>query len=946
MRPEILTRLFGCALVPVVLSTVLYIIKRKTKFSKLPYAAQQIIIGVIFGFAAIFGTGFGVDVGGATANARDAAPLCAGLFFGSPAGIIAGIIGGVHRWFAAEWAGMYSRFACSFSTIFAGFYAAFLRRFIFDGKRPAWSVAFITGGVMEIIHMLVLFLTHLTDSAKAFEIVKLVVGPMVLCNGFSVFASAFAITVISTGIHKKETRYNNISQQFQIPMLISVVLAFLTSTAFVWMLQTYSAKESAVKLLSNNINDVRQEIKAASDKHLLEITRLVAKEYEVEPTSDLKVLAEKHGVRDIWIVNSEGIITDATDENVGFDMTLDADKPVEEQQSNRFMVLATGEASEYVQEYMPLASDSKIERKMAGVALRIGGFVQTAYDADMFQDEISKQVKDITKNRHIGESGHIIIADEKYNIVSDVNGTECANGNFIRDIKAEDGESFTIELNEEKCLCVKSRVEGFYVIAVMPESEMYTTRDSVVYVNSFMEILVFAMLFILIYLVIRKIVVNNLHKVNDSLSKIIEGDLDTVVDVHSNEEFASLSDDINSTVTTLKRYISEAEARIDKELEFAKNIQHAALPSVFPPYPERKDFDIYALMDTAKEVGGDFYDFYMLDSSHIAILIADVSGKGIPAAMFMMRAKTLIKSLAETGLSVNEIFTQANSKLCEGNDADMFVTAWMGIVNTETGHVDFVNAGHNPPLIYRKGGGYEYLKSRTGLVLAGMDGMIYKKQEFELNPGDRIVLYTDGVTEATDKEDKLYGEDRLADFLTANSQLDVTEALTAVKADVDRFAGEREQFDDITMMAFDYMGNEPEKVIITKQFDASDDSLAAASEFVVSFFEERNASPKTVMQTGVAFEEVFVNVAHYAYKGEAGKVEVSLEDEGENAVITLKDSGIPFNPLEREEPDITISAEERNVGGLGIFITKKVMDEVSYEYKEGFNILTMRKKYG
>lgn len=704
MGPEIMTRLFGCALVPVALSIIFYLIKRKTGFGKLPYAAQQIIVGVIFGFAAIIGTGFGVDVGGAIANARDATPLCAGLFFGSPAGIIAGIIGGVHRWFAAEWAGMYSRFACSFSTIFAGFYAAFLRRFIFDGKRPAWSVAFITGGVMEIIHMLVLFLTHLTDSAKAFEIVKLVVGPMALCNGFSVFASAFAITVISTGIHKKETRYNNISQQFQIPMLISVVLAFLASTAFVWLLQTYSAKESAIKLLSTNINDVRQEIKAASDKHLLEITRLVAKEYEVEPTSDLKVLAEKHGVRDIWIVNSEGIITDATDENVGFDMTLDANKPVEEQQSNRFMVLATGEASEYVQEYMPLASDSKIERKMAGVALRIGGFVQTAYDADMFQEEISKQVKDITKNRHIGESGHIIIADEKYNIVSDVNGIEYANGNFIRDIKAEDGESFTIELNEEKCLCVKSRVEGFYVIAVMPESEMYTTRDSVVYVNSFMEILVFAMLFILIYLVIRKIVVNNLHKVNDSLSKIIEGDLDTVVDVHSNEEFASLSDDINSTVTTLKRYISEAEARIDKELEFAKNIQHAALPSVFPPYPERKDFDIYALMDTAKEVGGDFYDFYMLDSSHIAILIADVSGKGIPAAMFMMRAKTLIKSLAETGLSVNEIFTQANSKLCEGNDADMFVTAWMGIVNTETGHVDFVNAGHNPPLIYRKGG--------------------------------------------------------------------------------------------------------------------------------------------------------------------------------------------------------------------------------------------------
>lgn len=315
------------------------------------------------------------------------------------------------------------------------------------------------------------------------------------------------------------------------------------------------------------------------------------------------------------------------------------------------------------------------------------------------------------------------------------------------------------------------------------------------------------MALILIYFLIKKLVVNNIRKVNDSLAEITGGNLDVTVDVRTNEEFASLSDDINSTVVTLKKYIAEAAARIDKELEFAKSIQHSLLPSVFPPYPNREDFDIFARMDTAKEVGGDFYDFYLTGHNELVFLIADVSGKGIPAAMFMMRAKTLIKSYAETGMSVEEVFTKANEKLCESNDAEMFVTAWIGKIDLVTGLVSFANAGHNPPLVKHSDGGYEYLKSRAGFVLAGMDTIRYRKNELQLSPGDTLFLYTDGVTEATDLHNGLYGDDRLQAILNISPDSTPEDLCATVKADVDRFAGDAPQFDDITMLCLKYKGS-------------------------------------------------------------------------------------------------------------------------------------------
>lgn len=427
------------------------------------------------------------------------------------------------------------------------------------------------------------------------------------------------------------------------------------------------------------------------------------------------------------------------------------------------------------------------------------------------RQSLTESFDNITKNRHVGKTGRLIIFNRDFIVVSGTAKPENIN-EVVRDfvIKGKQKELLDFKSGNEKYFCFIDNCEGYFLVTVMNQKEAYETRDSMAYVNSFLEIIIYAVLLIMIYLIINKVVVSKINTVNKKLNKIINGNLDTVVDVHSTEEFSSLSNDINHTVDTLKHYIDEAASRIDRELAFAKNIQHSVLPSVFPPFPDRKDFEIFASMDTAKEVGGDFYDFYLLDSNHLAILIADVSGKGIPAAMFMMNAKTAIKSLAETGAPIEEVFTKANSKLCEGNDADMFVTAWMGIVNLENGHVDFVNAGHNPPLIYRKGEGFDYLKSRAGLVLAGMDGLKYKKQEFDIKPGDKIFLYTDGVTEATDINKELYGEDRLQTWFNNNIDKNVTDSIKGVKSDVDAFVGEAEQFDDITMLMLDYKGKEVE----------------------------------------------------------------------------------------------------------------------------------------
>ncbi len=392
------------------------------------------------------------------------------------------------------------------------------------------------------------------------------------------------------------------------------------------------------------------------------------------------------------------------------------------------------------------------------------------------------------------------------------------------------------------------------------------------------------------------------------------------------------------------QHVTAEKERIGAELNIATKIQADMLPRIFPPFPERKDIDLYALMDPAKEVGGDFYDFFLIDDDHLCMVMADVSGKGVPAALFMVIAKTLIKNHAQLGESPAEILSNVNAQLCEGNEAELFVTVWIAIVELSTGKGMAANAGHEHPVICHPGGKFELVQYRHSPAVATLEGIRFREHEFKLMRGDRLFVYTDGVPEATDSENTLFGADRMLDALNRNTSATTKEMIQNVRNDIDAFVGDAPQFDDITMLSFIYNGQETEKeseITLKANLDNLDDVIG----FIDGFLEKNGCPVKTQMQIDVAAEEIFVNIAHYAYSGGEGDatIRIKKEDNPQSVQISFIDSGIPFNPLEKEDPDVGLSADEREIGGLGIFMVKKSMNELKYRYEDGKNILTIIK---
>jgi len=298
-----------------------------------------------------------------------------------------------------------------------------------------------------------------------------------------------------------------------------------------------------------------------------------------------------------------------------------------------------------------------------------------------------------------------------------------------------------------------------------------------------------------------------LGQLTSGVAELGGGDLNKQIEIHTRDEFGTLAAAFNKMTVELKEYINNLshvtaeKERIGAELNIATQIQSHMLPYIFPAFPDRAEFDIYAAMLPAREVGGDFYDFFLIDENKLAVVIADVSGKGVPAALFMVITKTLIKSNALSGKAPREVFETVNNLLCESNEAGMFVTAFMGILDIPSGIFTYVNAGHNPPLLKRVDGEFTWLPVRRGFVLAGMGDIFYKQDEIRLNPGDTVFLYTDGVTEAADGENNLFTATRLLTVSNASKDCEPKELLLSIKGEIDKFANSAEQADDITMLA-------------------------------------------------------------------------------------------------------------------------------------------------
>ena len=453
---------------------------------------------------------------------------------------------------------------------------------------------------------------------------------------------------------------------------------------------------------------------------------------------------------------------------------------------------------------------------------------------------------DVVVEARMGETGHSFIVNEHGDLIITDDVVEDESGNVVmqnihnllpgetvsRILGTQDGiERVLIDDDEWFVAYVSLTARPWSLVKLMSvdeviapalESEMnimHMTEQAVSGINRMIVIslLVFVAAIVLALVgssILAKRLAAGLAKPVIELSKGAEiigaGDLEYKLDVRTGDEIESLADTFNTMISNIKAITADRE-RIGAELDVATNIQASMLPSIFPPFPDRHEFDIYAAMIPAKEVGGDFYDFFLVDDEKLAVVMADVSGKGVPSALFMVIAKTLIKNNAQNGLSPSIVLETVNNILCENNDAAMFVTVFLAVLDIPTGKLTYANAGHNPPLVRRAGGDYQWLPTKPGFVVAGMEGMKYKQDETKLLPGDELILYTDGVTEAANPKDELFSDAYLLEVANKHKGECSREFLDNIKMEIDIFADGAEQADDISMLVLQLKGVEGDK---------------------------------------------------------------------------------------------------------------------------------------
>ena len=670
-------------------------------------------------------------------------------------------------------------------------------------------------------------------------------------------------------------------RSLNLKLVLSVLAAFLLSMAFTWFLHSSLSERDAYKLIDSTFLNVASEITDCVDERLVRQCMAVRERLEEGHPTDvasLRDLAREMGVTEISVADAKGDIVHSSEA----EYLAAAGKPAFNfrtagGKAEDMMCLVTGPETEYCQPYRSNTANGAW-RKFVGVWISAGGFVEIGCDGASLRALSRASLVDLFRNWRVGGTGGIVVTTATGVILSDYE-----EPNRLGALWDEPGDAFYWRRKD---------IEGFPTYVMVPKDSAAVQRDVLVGATAILNGAALVFVALLVGVVISSFVRQQMR------------------------------------------------AQAAKELEMAKDIQLAALPNVFPPFPDETLFDIWASMATAREVGGDFYDFYFIGQDRLLFLIADVSGKGVPAAMFMMRAKTLIKSAAQTGKPLAQALEEANDALCEGNASSTFVTVWAGELNTRTGQVTYVNAGHNPPILLAAGV-CSYLKSPPALVLGAMPGVHYRARELQLGPGEAIYLYTDGITEQPNSAEELYGEGRLLKTLGAQpAGLPPAELLGNVLADVRRHAAGVEQADDCTQLILRYRGATD---VMSHRYAPTMEDLAKATadlEAALSFVPDR-----VRMQLMVAADEIFANIVRYS-GATVWTLAVEQTHFPEGVRLIFTDDGKPFDPLAHRDPDTTLDAKSRAVGGLGILIVKKTMSPVTYKRRNGTNILTMGKDYG
>jgi sigma-B regulation protein RsbU (phosphoserine phosphatase) len=430
---------------------------------------------------------------------------------------------------------------------------------------------------------------------------------------------------------------------------------------------------------------------------------------------------------------------------------------------------------------------------------------------------------------------------------------------------------------------------------------------------------------------------------------ISAGDLNYQFEVNSGDEIGDLAGTFNQMIRNIKTINGEKE-RLNGELSAAADIQNSMLPSVVPEFSELGALALYAKMTPAKEVGGDFYDFFFMDEekTKIAFVIADVSGKGVPAALFMVIAKTLLKIHLLKDINPAETLEAVNKRLCEDNPRGMFVTVFLCTLDLHTGKMRYANGGHNPPLLSPFGKPYQFMQLEKGLPLGMFTESRYTCCALDLRSGDKLYLYTDGINEAMNEAEEQFGNQRFLEKANVHRDLAPEAFDEAVRRELLLFTAGAEQSDDITTLAITYTGGNtgmlPECPPVFEQeitLPAILENLDRLLEWVETFLADRSCPAKIRQQLVMAAEEIFMNIVHYAYPGKTGNATVRTGRAGEVFVLQYEDEGVPFNPLEWPKPVLKGGIEDRSIGGRGIYLIKKMTDRMSYARLSGKNQLTV-----
>ncbi|MCR5414268.1 MAG: SpoIIE family protein phosphatase [Kiritimatiellae bacterium] len=693
--------------------------------------------------------------------------------------------------------------------------------------------------------------------------------------------------------------------------LLALALAGLYAAAIsaMWIVGTREAEEKTENLLDYAIIDFKDTVNGALDTLLVNAADGVARETAVAKRMGIgaaQALADRYGVDEVNIISREGDFLASSDPLIaGKSVTM-----LDREETAGFMVLTGGAVRVYSQKFRRGAHTDGARRKYLGVAYPGGeGFVQVGLNESRLAEGLYETLLGFIFDEWlVGETGCFLCADPSGRLFSNPSrhrneaktlaetGFTPPDPSVFDPSREREDQTFTATVFGEECFCREFVFADHTLLAVVPEREYYSTRNVNFAVAALALAAVLAVFLLLIYRIWR--------------------------DARRLKAF----------------YDAEAAARA-KDFAIAGTIQSAALPAEFPESPY---FAIAAAMTPAKEVGGDFYDFFALDATHEAFLVADVSGKGTPAALYMMTAKTLIRDTLLAKRDPAAALTAVNAELCGQNPANMFITAWVGVMDLETGRVSFVNAGHNPPFARRGDGTVEMLKERSGPILAYMDGVSYGLKSVELKPGDTLFLYTDGVTEAMDASGALFGDERLAAALGAGMSADSPESVcTVVRAAVAAFAAGAPAADDLTVLAVRFRERAAREV---RTFPPSQESVADASAYLDGALEAGGCGAKTRRELAIILDEVASNIVKYS-GATAFSVDVKFFHEKRTVRVIFSDDGTAYDPLARQDPDTSLSADERQIGGLGILMVKHLAEAVRYERRLGRNILIVDKTF-